>query len=151
MRSVRWLLAAVHLLGLGIGLGAVFARARALRGELDHAGLRRALQADTWWAVAAVVWIGTGLLRAFAGIEKGSTYYLHNHLFLAKMGLLGLILVLEVRPIITLTRWRASLARREQPDTRLAASIARTSLVQVALVVLMVLLATGMARGYGAS
>jgi putative membrane protein len=88
---------------------------------------------------------------AFAGIEKGSTYYLHNHLFLAKMGLLGLILVLEVRPIITLTRWRASLARREQPDTRLAGSIARTSLVQVALVVLMVLLATGMARGYGAS
>jgi putative membrane protein len=67
------------------------------------------------------------------------------------MGLLGLILVLEVRPIITLTRWRASLARREQPDTRRAASIARTSLVQVALVVLMVLLATGMARGYGAS
>ena len=149
--SVRWLLAALHLLGLGSGLGAVFARARALRGELDRGGLRRALQADTWWAVAAAVWIGTGLYRAFGGIEKGSHYYLHNHLFLAKMGLLALILLLEIRPIVTLTRWRGSLGRGELPDTRQAAALARTSQVQALLVVLMVFLATGMARGYGST
>lgn len=53
--GIGWLLAAVHLLGLGIGLGAVYVRARALRGELDRGGLRRALQADIWWAVAAAV------------------------------------------------------------------------------------------------
>lgn len=151
MLSLRWLLAAVHLLGLGIGVGAVFVRAQALRGELDRAGLRRVLQADTWWAVAAAVWIGTGLLRAFGGYEKGSSYYLHNHLFLAKMGLLVLILLLEVRPIVTLTRWRAGLARGQQPDTGAAAGLARTSLVQIVLVVLMVFLATGMARGYGST
>ena len=149
--SIRWPLAALHLLGLGIGLGAVFARARALRAELDRAGLRRALQADIWWAVAAAVWIGTGLVRAFTGIEKGSSYYLHNHLFLAKMGLFVLILLLEIRPIVALTRWRARLARGEEPDTSLAAALARTSMVQVVLVVLMVFLATGMARGYGAT
>ena len=148
---IRWILAALHLLGLGIGLGAVLARARALRGELDRAGLRRAFQADTWWAVAAVVWIGTGLWRAFGGIEKGSAYYLHNHLFLTKMGLLVLILLLEIRPIVTLTRWRASLARGADPDTKPAAGMATTSLVQAALVVLMVFLATGMARGYGST
>lgn len=149
--SIRRLLAAVHLLGLGIGLGAVFARARALRAELDRAGLRRALQADLWWGIAAAVWIVTGLIRAFGGIEKGTTYYLHNHLFLAKMGLLGLILLLEIRPIVTLGRWRASLGRGEQPDTKPAAALARTSLVQLVLVVLMVFLATGMARGYGSA
>ena len=33
--TVRWLLAAVHLLALGVGLGAVWARGRALAGELD--------------------------------------------------------------------------------------------------------------------
>lgn len=111
--------------------------------------MRRALQADIWWAVAAVVWLGTGLFRAFGGIEKGSSYYLHNHLFLAKMGIFVLIVLLEIRPIVTLTRWRASLARGQQPDTTLAASIGRTSLVQAGLVVLMVFLATGMARGHG--
>jgi putative membrane protein len=149
MTGIRWLLAAVHLLGLGIGLGAVYVRARALLGELDHSGLRRALRADIWWAVAAAVWLGTGLFRAFGGIEKGSSYYLHNHLFLAKMGIFVLIVLLEIRPIVTLTRWRASLARGQQPDTTPAASMGRTSLVQAGLVVLMVFLATGMARGFG--
>ncbi len=70
--TIRWLLAAIHLLALGLGFGAVWARGRALRGELDPAGLRRAFYADTWWGVAAVLWIGTGLVRAFGGFEKGS-------------------------------------------------------------------------------
>jgi putative membrane protein len=148
---LRWLLAALHLLGLGIGLGAVVSRARALRGVLDHGGIRRALQADSWWAVAAAVWIVTGLLRAFAGFEKGTSYYLHNHLFLTKMGALALILLLEIRPIALLPRWRRAVARGEQPDTWPATAIARTSLVQAGLVVLMVFLATGMARGYGST
>ena len=54
-------------------------------------------------------------VRAFGGYEKGAFYYLHNHLFWAKMGLLA----------------------------------ARISFVQALLVVLMVLAATAMARGYG--
>lgn len=45
---LRWLFAALHLLALGVGLGAVWARGRALRGELDEAGLRRAFSADAW-------------------------------------------------------------------------------------------------------
>jgi len=69
---IRWVLAASHLLALGIGLGAVWARGRALRNQLDGTGLRRVFYADTWWGIAAMVWIGTGLVRAFAGFEKGS-------------------------------------------------------------------------------
>ena len=46
--TVRWLFAALHLLALGIGLGAVWARGRALRGTLDPAGRRRAFAADSW-------------------------------------------------------------------------------------------------------
>jgi len=113
--TIRWLLAAVHLLALGVGLGAVWARGRALQAPLDVPALRRVFYADTWWGIAAVLWIGTGLVRAFGGYEKGAFYYLHNHLFWAKMGLLA----------------------------------ARISFVQALLVVLMVLAATAMARGYG--
>lgn len=43
----RWLLASIHLLGFGIALGAVWARALALRKPLDLAGIRRVLYADT--------------------------------------------------------------------------------------------------------
>src|SRR3954467_138311 len=103
---VRWLFATFHLLALGIGLGAVWARARALQGPLDAPGLRRAFYADTWWGLAAVLWIGTGLVRLFGGLEKGTTYYFHNHVFWTKMLLLVLILVLEVKPMLAFVRWR---------------------------------------------
>jgi putative membrane protein len=147
--TIRWLLAALHLLALGIGLGAVWARGRALGEDLDAAGLRRAFRADAWWGVAAVLWIGTGLARAFGGFEKGSFYYLHNHVFWAKMALLAAILILELRPMMGLIRWRRLVARGEVPDTRAASAFARVSFIQTALVVLMVLAATAMARGYG--
>jgi len=147
--TVRWLLAALHLLALGVGLGAVWARGRALRGALDASGLRRAFYADTWWGVAALLWIGTGLLRAFAGFEKGSFYYVHNHFFWTKMGLLAAILILELGPMITLLGWRQRVARGEVPDTQAASRFARISFIQATLVVLMVLAATAMARGFG--
>ena len=146
---VRWLLAALHLLALGIGLGAVWARGRALRSELDTAGLQRVFATDTWWGVAAMIWISSGLARAFGGLEKGSAYYLHNHLFWTKMGLLVAILILEVRPMLTLIRWRVQRRRGQQPDTGPAPRLAAISIVQAVLVVLMVLAATAMARGYG--
>ncbi len=148
--TIRWLFAAIHLLALGIGLGAVWARGRALRGPLDTAGLRRVFHADGWWGLAAVLWIGTGLVRAFGGLEKGSAYYLHNHVFWIKMVLLLLILVLEAGPMVTLARWRGLVARGSLVDTRLSGRFGRISYVQAGLVVLMVLAATAMARGYGA-
>lgn len=148
---MRWALAAIHLLGLGIGLGSVWARSRALREPLDAPGIRRVLTADSWWALAALLWIGTGLLRAFAGFEKGAAYYLANHLFLTKMGLLLLIIALEIRPIIVLTGWRRAMARGQLRDTRHARRFARTSVLQAILVLLMVVAATGMARGYGSA
>jgi putative membrane protein len=96
-----------------------------------------------------VLWIATGLVRAFGGFEKGTAYYLHNHVFLAKMGLLVLVLVLEVRPMLTLIRWRQQLRRGEHPQTATARRMARISVVQAGLVLLMVFAAAAMARGYG--
>lgn len=145
----RWILAAVHLVALGIGLGAVWARGRALRGPLDAPGVRRVLYADTWWGIAAILWIGTGLARLFGGFEKGSAYYLHNHYFWVKMGLFMSILLLEVVPMITFIKWRRSVARGEIVDAARARTLATTSFVQAVLVGLMVLAATAMARGYG--
>jgi uncharacterized membrane protein len=52
--TIRWLLAAFHLLALGVGLGAVWARGHALQAQLDVPGLRRVFYTDTWWGVAAL-------------------------------------------------------------------------------------------------
>src|SRR4051794_31609463 len=91
-RMLRWLLATIHLLALPIGFAAVIARARALRGAPNRAALRRAFDADTWWGIAALLWIGSGTLRAFGGWEKGVPYYMHNLAFAMKMLLLLAVL-----------------------------------------------------------
>jgi putative membrane protein len=146
---LRWLLAALHLLGLGFGLGAVWVRGRALTGEVTPARVMHALRADTWWGVAAALWIVTGVARAFTSIEKGPNYYVHNHLFLTKMVLFVVVLALEIMPMIGLIRWRIALAKGAAPDTRAAGTYARISTIQAILVILMVVAATGMARGIG--
>jgi putative membrane protein len=148
---IRWLAAALHLMALGFGPGAVWARGRALRAPLDRQGLQRVFYADNWWGIAAVVWIVTGLLRLFGGLEKGTAYYFGNRFFWIKMALLALVLVLEAGPMITLIRWRIKLGRGQVPDTSPALGMARISFIEAGLVILMVLAATAMARGYGGS
>lgn len=146
---LRWILAALHLLALGIGLGAIWVRGRALRGPLDQEGLRRVFMADALWGVAALIWIASGLWRAFGGLEKGSAYYLASSAFAIKMGLLVLVLLLEIWPMVTLIRWRVRSARGEPLDTRNARRFALISDLQAGLVVAMVFAATAMARGLG--
>jgi putative membrane protein len=148
--TLRWLLASLHLLGLGVGLGAVIARGLALRSRLDRQGVQWVFLADTAWGAAALLWIVTGLWRALGGVEKPTAYYFHNHAFLTKMGLFTTLLALELWPMLTLIAWRRNVARGEMPDTSAAPRLARISFLQGVLVVLMVFLATAMARGYGA-
>jgi len=141
--------ASLHLLALAIGLPAVFLRGRALKGPLDMDGVRRLLAADNAWGVAAVLWIVTGLLRAFGGLEKGAEFYLRSPLFWVKMTLFLGILVLEVRPMITFIRWRMQLRRELPVDTAAARGLCTLNHIQLALVVVMVFVASMMARGVG--
>jgi putative membrane protein len=139
----------LHLLALATGLPAVFLRGRALKGPLDADGLRRLLAADNVWGVAAVLWIVTGLLRAFGGLEKGTEFYLRSPLFWIKMSLFLLILLLEIRPMITFIRWRIQLGRGLAVDTSGAPRLYTLNHVELALVVVMVFVAGMMARGVG--
>ena len=92
MSSLSWALAALHLLALALGWGGVWARALALRQNARPDQLRWVFYADNAWGLAALLWLSTGLWRAFGGMEKGTAYYLGNWLFLTKMGLFVLIL-----------------------------------------------------------
>lgn len=148
-RVLRLLLAGIHLLALGIGLGAVWARSRALRGIIDNAALRRAFAADAWWGIAAVLWLGTGLARLFAATEKSLDYYVRNPFFHVKMGLFVLILALEAWPMVTLMRWRRALGRNQTATFGAARRIARISVIEAFIIVLIVFVAVALARGYG--
>ena len=141
------IVAALHYIALAIGLPAVFLRGRALKGPLDDAGLRRLFAADTAWGLAAALWVATGLLRAFAGLEKGSAFYLQSRLFYVKMALFLGIVALEVSPMITLIGWRQARRRGARVDTNRARALFQLNHVQLALAIVMVFVASAMARG----
>ena len=150
---MRLLFAGLHLLALGLGLGAVIQRGVALAATPDAGTLRRAFRADAIWGVAAFLWLATGLARWLASMEKSVEYYNTNHLFMAKLGLFVLVFVLEIWPMIALIRWRKALRSGVPVESFASPSAARgiaiISHVQALLVVAMIFLASAMARGYG--
>jgi putative membrane protein len=143
------IVSALHVLSLGIGLGAVFARGRALRAitATDAAAARGVLLADNFWGLAALLWIATGLVRLFGGLEKGVDFYLFNGFFWVKMGLFALILVLEFTPMTTLIRWRIALGKGRPIDTRRVPLLVRINDAETAVVVVIPFAAAAMARG----
>jgi putative membrane protein len=152
---LRITLAALHLIALGLGLGAVIARGTALRESPSNAALRRAFRSDSTWGFAALLWIGTGLWRLLDGIDKPRAYYLTNPTFHAKMGLFLLILLLELWPMMTLLRWRRSFSAGESAERLMTSGagrrIATISHVEALVVVVMVFVAVALARGLGLS
>jgi putative membrane protein len=145
-------LSALHVLALAVGFGAVFARGRRLRDlrrSPENAGaLGRLFQADSLWGVAALLWIATGLLRVFGRLEKTPDFYLRNGFFWVKMALFGLVLALEILPMLTFLRWRAARSRGSAPaaGANLAILIALND-AEVAIVLLITFVAALMARG----
>jgi putative membrane protein len=140
---------ALHVLALAIGLPGVVLRGRALASVPDAPAVRRVLAADAVWGIAALLWLLTGLGRAFGGLEKGSAFYLQSPLFWTKMTLFGLILLLELLPMVTFVRWRRVLRRGQPVDTARVTALARLNTIEVILVIAMVFVASFMARGFG--
>lgn len=143
------LIASLHYLGLGIGLGSIYARARAFANLRQDAGaMPRVLSADNFWGISALLLLGSGLLRAFGGFEKGSSFYLGSGFFHLKMGLFLLILVLELAPMLTLIRWRLANRRQSAPplSARQIQRYTTFSWIELGLLLAMMLSASLMAR-----
>jgi len=144
-------LSALHVLALALGLGAVFARGLRLRDLRREPGSsearRRLLLADNLWGLAALLWIGTGLGRAFGRLEKTPDFYLRNGFFWVKMALFAAVLALEIRPMLTFLRWRfAARGGTTPPPVDLRTLIALND-AEVAIVCVIPFAAALMARG----
>ena len=153
---LRVTLAVLHLIALAIGMGAIDIRARNLRKlRTDSDALKDAFAADAMWGIAAILWATTGLWRWFAGTEKTPSYYMNNHIFIAKMGFFVAILLLEMWPMITLIKWRLAAGRGTlgpvDQIAPVADRIAIVSRIQFLLLIAMLVAAVMMARGYGLS
>jgi uncharacterized membrane protein len=141
------LLASIHLLALAVGLAGVWTRARALRETLrdaeDPRALRRAIVGGSWWGVAIVLWLTTGLWQLL-GSTGASASHGFTAAFLAKAALVVAIVVLEVWPLRTLVLWRL---KRTVPEPVDAGRVEVISYVQCALVVAIVVVSVRMAHG----
>jgi putative membrane protein len=146
---IRWLLAAIHLLAFGFALASILRRSRCLRRCTSTEDLPGVFSADNGWGLSALVLVVTGPIRAFGGFEKGTSYYIHEPLFLVKMGALVLILLLEIAPMMALIRWRRAVRNGDVPDLTSAPRYARIGAWQTVLLIVMVFAASGMARGIG--
>lgn len=145
--TTKYLFAVSHLLGLAIGLAAVYARWRALRAAKEQSDVPAILHADSWYGLAALIWVGTGLMRAFGGLEKGTEHYLGNHWFIGKMTLFLTVLCLEIKPMATFMGWRAARGKSSPIDLSMTRTLATLTILQLPLLVLMVFMAAAMARG----
>lgn len=144
------LLSALHVLVLALGLPGVFLRGRGLRAMRTEPGAAsRVLAADGVWGLAALLWLSTGLFRAFGGLEKGTQFYLHNPMFHLKLTLFGLVVVLELLPMVTFIRWRVAQKKRQPLDTSKLGLLTRLNDVELVLTLCLPFVAAMMARGIG--
>jgi putative membrane protein len=147
---VSALFSALHVLGVGIALGAIFSRGLALRAlaDGDSRAVRHALFADNFWGISALVLVVTGLTRLFGKLDKQPDFYLYNGFFWIKMGLFLTVLAIEIAPMATLMRWRFALRQGGSPDTsRAAARLIRLNDAQTVIVIAIPFVAAAMARG----
>ncbi|MFO0555900.1 MAG: DUF2214 family protein [Polyangiaceae bacterium] len=109
--STSWTAAAgsaIHLLGVSGAVAFSVLRLVALR-RRDVEGIRFA---DNGNGLAAILLYGAGLYRLFGELEKPVAYYTANHVFWLKMGLLGVIAVLEAYPQYVVFPWHMRAARK---------------------------------------
>lgn len=147
--ATKFLFAAFHFIALGIGFYGIWSRAEALRRLKDESSLNEVFRADNFWGIAAILWIVTGLWRAFGGLEKGTEFYLACNIFLAKLGLFILVFILEIKPMITLIKWRMARGRGESIDLSPAKPMKAISYIELASLFIIIFLAVGIARGLG--
>jgi len=143
---VAALLSAIHMLTLAVGAGAIFARGRALSRPLDAAGWQGLLAADNVWGAAAVLWIASGLGRIFYG-GRDPGFYWHNGLFWVKLGLFGLVFLLELAPMTTFIRVRIAQRHGSALPGFPIGTYRRINAIELWLVVAIVFVAAFMARG----
>jgi putative membrane protein len=146
---LRLVLAAVHLSSLALGVLCLTRRERALAAAQRDEDLPAVFFWDNAYALVAITWLGSGLWRAFGGVEKGTHYYLTNHAFWSKMLLLAALLAVEGYLAATFVRFR--IARKKNQAVSLAHKprLLRLHRVEFWLVLGMIVMATLVARGVG--
>lgn len=143
--------AAAHFITLGIGFTSLTLRGQQFKLLANETSLRPESLAklflyDNLYGVAALMWILTGVLRAFGGLEKGTTYYMQNNFFWVKMLLFLGVFLIEIKPMATLIKWRIQIKNKTPLTPADFQNLARRNTAEIHLLVLVIIAASIMAR-----
>ena len=143
-------LAALHFILIFAIIGILGAEAGLVQDGMDGRQANRVAVLDRGYGAAAGLLLVVGFLRVFYG-ARGADFYLHNPVFWAKIGVFALAGALSVPPTIRFIVWQRRV--RKEPSFRLAAAdvrgVRRLIVAQLALLLVIPVLAGAMARGYG--
>ncbi len=149
------IIASLHYIGLAVSFWSIAERARNLyllkKNQNDTLIRDKVFFYDNFWGLAALLIISSGILRAFFGYEKGTEYYLSNFVFYTKIGMVVAILLMELYPMIHFIKWRVHIAKQNTVKYS-ALQLERffvISCLQTILLIIIILLASLMARGFG--
>jgi putative membrane protein len=81
---------------------------------LTHAIAKRLVKADAVLGLAAGLLLVVGLCRVFF-FEKGETYYMNSHAFLAKISIFIVVGLLSIMPTMEFLSWKPAIAAGQAP------------------------------------
>jgi putative membrane protein len=149
MWTDAWL-AYFHFLALIGTVSLLVTQAVVCRPGIGGEALLRLQRVDMAYAMFAGLALASGVLRLLWG-SKGSSFYLSNPVFHAKLGLFVLVGLLSIAPTVKFIAWSKA-ARQDAghvPPAAAVRSVRRFMLAELAAVAAIPLMATLMARGIG--
>jgi putative membrane protein len=149
---IDWILSAIHFLLVFALIAMLAAQYVLIRPGMAAAELRFAARVDRAYGASAGLLFGVGFARVYWG-TKGTSFYLSNPLFWAKIGLFATIAVLSIPPTLQLIRWtkQAALKAKFLPPTEQVTHMQWWLRAEGAVLLLIPFLAAAMARGIGLS
>jgi putative membrane protein len=141
----------LHLLSAGLGAGMLLVEHWLLRRPVDRVQARLLGLADLTWLLALIGSAATGLAK-LNHFGLGPAYYLSNHLFLLKLGVLGIVVAVALVPTRQFIRWgrEARLAPAFAPLSRDVERVRAVVSLELGLLALVPFLAVLAGQGYGA-
>lgn len=144
------LLAWLHYLAIFLVVVLITAESVLLRPSLTRESITRLVKYDRIYLLAALLALGTGVLR-FAFGAKGGLFYMVNPWFHAKLTVFVIIGLCSIKPTLTYLRWRDAAAKDAGflPGAEAIRGARRWVLIEAHLLILLPLFAALMARGIG--
>ncbi len=133
-----------HFLAILILTGVLFAEHLLLRDEMSASEIRRLARIDRFCGLAACGVLAAGLTLWMSG-PKPAAFYTANPVLHLKVGLFVLASLISIHPTVFFIRQ----SRREAPVVRVPRSVRLALRLELAIVLLLPLLAVLMAQGVG--